>query len=94
MFVPALFAPCGRFEMLISRLLFIASFCRSERSEENPSAEERGEAAPREARAPCENKMRSVTPVGLAAKNVHGAEMKGGKAKFEYFGGEEESRLN
>lgn len=42
-------------------------------------------------RAPCENKMRSVSPVGLATNNVHGAKMKGGgKAKFEYLGGEEE----
>lgn len=50
------------------------------------------EAPPREVRAPCENKMRSVTPVGLAAKNVHGAEMKGGWRRWSLNTWEEKKR--
>lgn len=79
MCVPVLVAPCGRFEVLISRLLFITSFCRSEQSEQKHRGER--EAPPREVRAACENKMRSVTPVGLAGKNVHGAERQGGEGE-------------
>lgn len=52
------------------------------RGEENKRTEERGREAPlREVRARCENKMRSVTPVGLAAKRGdEGRE--GGKVKI------------
>lgn len=50
----------------------------AKRSEDECRGERERDAPPREVRAPCENKMRSVTPVGLAAKNVHGADMKGG----------------